>query len=141
MRQRRRGERTGSVRIIKKDEGPILCSTDLSKSGRPAEGYEDIMNESENELNDNDNNVHDKQDAAETESTSEARHGESVLETRSSVSQANQSNSQDGSQNGGEMFCKGVVKVDICDVCKKLFHFKCAGTTKEKVLDAGVLIQ
>ena len=32
------------------------------------------------------------------------------------------------------------MKGDICDLCKKSFHFKCAGTTKEKVQDAGVLI-
>ena len=56
-----------------------LCSTDLSESERPVEDYED--NESENELDNNDNNMHQKQDAAETESTSEGRHDESMLET------------------------------------------------------------
>ena len=115
-----------------------LCNTDISQSERPVEDNED--NESENETDDNDKNMHEKQDAAETDSTIEGRHDESVSETRSSVRQGNQSNSQDGNQNGCGKCGKRVVKGDICDLCKKSFHFKCAGTAKEKVQDAGVLI-
>ena len=76
--------------------------------------------------------MHKKQDAAEIESTSEGHHDESVMETRSNVRQGSQSNSQDGSQNGYGKCGKHVVKGDICDLFKKLFHFKCAGRTKEK---------
>ena len=116
-----------------------LCSTDISKSERPVEDYED--NESENETDDNDKNMHEKQDAAgETDSTSEGHHDDSVRETRSSVCQGNQSTSQDGSQNGCGKCGKRVVNGGICNLCKKFFHFKCAGTTKEKVQDASVLI-
>ena len=116
-----------------------LCNTDISQSERPVEDNED--NESENETDDNDKNMHEKQNAAETDSTIEGRHDESVPETRSSVRQGNQSNSQDGNQNGCGKCGKRVVKGDICDLCKKSFHFKCAGTAKEKVQDAGVLIR
>ena len=73
-----------------------LCSTDLSESERAVEDYDD--NESENELDHNNNNMHGKQDAAETESASECRHDESVLQTRSIVHQGNQSNSQDAAK-------------------------------------------
>ena len=96
------------------------------------ENCEDIMKESENELDDNDNKMCEKQDAAEFE-PSEGRHDESVLEKRSSVRKGNQSNSQDGIQNRCGKCGKLVVKGDICNVCKKFFHFKCAGKAKEKV--------
>ena len=69
--------RTGSGRITKKEllrKMKALCSTDLSEREMPVEGYEDNGTESENGLDDNDNNMHEKQDAAETESTSEGRH-------------------------------------------------------------------
>ena len=93
-----------------------LCSTDISKSERPVEDYEDNERLSENGADDNDKNMGEKQDAAETDSTSEGRHDESVLETRSSVRQGNQPNSQDGSQNGCGKCGKRVVKGDICDL-------------------------
>ena len=49
-----------------------LCNTDISQSERPVE---------DNETDDNDKNMHEKQDAAETDSTIEGRHDESVPET------------------------------------------------------------
>ena len=88
-----------------------LCNTDISQSEWPVEDNEDNEdNESENETDDNDINMYEKQDAAETDSTIEGRHDESVPETRSSVRQGNQSNSQDGNQNGCGKCGKRVVK-------------------------------
>ena len=108
------------------EELPRKMKALCSEREMPVQGYADNETERENEQDDNDNNMHEKQDAAETESTSEGRHDESVLETRSDVRPGNQSNSQDGSQNACGKCGKHVVKGDICDLCKKFFYFKCA---------------